>query len=116
SSVFICGWNLILSRLPYGRSADWNMTSDVGSGAQRAAGNLAAHGVMRFRRRESGFTESLPDGAVGVEVDLPIIVVVAEGTHGQHRAGHLQIENLDHRSRVFHHVGYNGQAFPQHGD
>jgi hypothetical protein len=51
------------------------------------------------------FTESLANGPVRVEIYPPVMSVVAEWTHGKKRAGQIEAENLNIRSRHLEHVG-----------
>ena len=44
-------------------------------------------GKMLFRNSKTSFPERLTDESVGVEIDLPVMVVVAARGNGQHRAG-----------------------------
>lgn len=39
---------------------------------------------MLLRRREVGIASHLADGTVGVEIDLPVVILVALGSGGEH--------------------------------
>src|SRR5574342_819097 len=48
-----------------------------------------------LRRREARVAAHVADRAVGIEVDLPVVVVVTVGTHRQHGAERREREDLD---------------------
>lgn len=50
---------------------------------------------MLLRRREASLTEALANHPVGVEVDLPVVCVVAVRAHGQDRSHRREGEDLD---------------------
>jgi hypothetical protein len=45
-------------------------------------------------RRKAGLAEALADELVRVEIDLPVMGVVAERPHGPHRAGEVELQGL----------------------
>lgn len=67
----------------------------------------------RHGRGEAGRGKAFPDGAIAVEVDLPVIVVMAEWPYGQYRANQGELENFDLNLGFRQHVGYCGQFFRQ---
>jgi len=63
-------------------------------------GGVTAHGsshgrradhVMLFRHGKASLTERVFDQGVGGDVDLPIVLVVAELTNCQHRTGQVKV-------------------------
>src|SRR5262249_27988488 len=50
------------------------------------SGKEPAHAVRRYCRRELGFAERLADHSIGVEHDLPVVRVRAEGPHTEQRS------------------------------
>ena len=63
--------------------------------------------------RVAGLGEGLLDELVGGEVDPPVVIVVAEGAHREHRAVEVELGQLDRRRRVRRHIGQDGQLFAQ---
>src|SRR5664279_1201787 len=59
---------------------------------------------MLFGRRQTSGGESVANRAVGVEIYLPVVLVVAVGTNGKHWAGKREGQNLHVGSRVGEHV------------
>ena len=60
---------------------------------------------MLFGHRISGGAKSFADGFVGVEINLPVVIGVAVGAHGEYRAIEIELENFDIRGRIGFDVG-----------
>src|SRR5574343_10377 len=61
---------------------------------QGSGGLSDDHALRRHRRRESRLGQGLANHLVALEIDLPVVVVVAIRAHRQHLADHVEIENL----------------------
>ena len=55
---------------------------------------------MLFRHGEACGRHGAFDHAGAIEIDLPVILVVAIGTNGKHRAGERKGENFNVGSRI----------------
>src|ERR1044071_2962584 len=62
-----------------------------------------------FRDRIAGGAESFANNPIGVEVNLPVVIRVTIGTHGEHRAVQVEFEDLHIRRRIGDHVGNFGE-------
>src|SRR5271167_180991 len=62
---------------------------------------------------EAGGSKRLLNQSVGVEVYLPIILVVAIGTHGKHRPREIECEYLHVGSRGGHNIRDGCQRCPE---
>ncbi len=58
--------------------------------------------VLLPRHLESGTAKGFADGAVGVEVNLPVVVVVNVGANAEDRSGKVELEDFDGRVRLMH--------------
>lgn len=63
------------------------------------------HAHVRFGHRVPRLTERVADCLVGIEVDLPIVIGVRVGTHGQHGAALIEVENFHIGRRLASNVG-----------
>mmetsp|Transcript_9918 Transcript_9918/g.23253 ORF Transcript_9918/g.23253 Transcript_9918/m.23253 type:complete len:257 (+) Transcript_9918:629-1399(+) len=70
----------------------------------------------RLRHRVARRAEGGDDRLVGVEIDLPVVVGVAVGSHGQQRAFGRELQDLDVRRRAGHHVRDGGDGGLEAGD
>jgi hypothetical protein len=52
---------------------------------------------MPLRNRELGVTKTFPNGSIRVEIDLPVVVGMAVRPNGEHRAGKIELEDLNIR-------------------
>src|SRR5262249_56583128 len=71
-----------------------------GSAARGPSSGPAAYQHELLGRRVSRTCERLADGAVGVEVDLPVVLVAARGPHGELRPRRGELQDLDLRRGV----------------
>ena len=60
---------------------------------------------MLLRHGITGRAEGFANHFVGVEVNLPVMIVVAVGTHGEHRTVEIEFKNFHVRRRVRQNVG-----------
>jgi len=65
--------------------------------------------LCRHRSREAGSGEGFSNGTVAVEVDLPVVVVMAEGTYGKNRSDQSELEYFHLHCRLCQHVGHGCQ-------
>jgi hypothetical protein len=71
---------------------------------------------MLFRHGKASLTERVFDQGVGGDVDLPIVLVVAERTDRQHGSGKREGQDLDAGRGVRHYVGNLRQSCLQERD
>ncbi len=76
----------------------------------------APHRKKLLRCRKVRLSEGLPDHAVRIEVDLPVVVIVDIWPHSQHRPCQIELEDLHVRGRVFQDIGDHCKMLPQHSD
>jgi hypothetical protein len=63
-----------------------------------------------FRSRQTSAGTGVANGAVSVEVHLPVVLVIAVRTNGKYRTRERERQNLDVRRRSGQHVGNLGQV------
>lgn len=68
------------------------------------SGLLLVDGDVLLGSRVAGRAEALPQKRVGVEIDLPIMVVVGAGPHCEHGPEEVEIEDFDLWGRLGHDV------------
>ena len=71
------------------------------------------HHLMRCWNRPAGGGADLGDHLVGVEIHLPIVIVVAEGAHADQAAGGVELDDLHLRRRIGEHVDHLRYALPE---
>src|SRR5271155_1065248 len=79
-------------------------------------GSRGANHVMLFRDGEARCRKGILNQGVGVEIDLPVIPVVAEGTYGEHGPRQIEGENLDARRRIGQHIRNLRKSTLEDGD
>ncbi len=62
---------------------------------------------------ETGLRQRFADGAVGVEIHLPIVGVVAERKNREHRPDAVELQNFNHWRRIGQHIGNGLHLFAQ---
>jgi hypothetical protein len=68
---------------------------------------------MLFWNREARFSKRFTDEPVCVEIDLPIVVVVAVWTNCQHRTSKIELKDLNIREGLREHIRNLGEPFFQ---
>src|SRR5215471_3479734 len=75
----------------------------------------AANQVMLFGHGISGSREGLLDQAVRIEIDLPVVFIVAIGTNRKHRPGQVESQNLHVRGGTRHYIWNTSERLLQQG-
>src|SRR5688500_10822644 len=65
---------------------------------------------------EAGFAKHLPNHPVGIEIHLPVVLVVAVWPHGQDGPQWIEAQDLDVGSRLAHDVGNLRQSLLEQRD
>ena len=66
---------------------------------------------MLLGSRELGIAKRFADGSIRFEIDLPVVVGMAVRPNGEHRAGKIELEDLNIRRRIGHYVRNLSNAF-----
>src|SRR5271167_2144617 len=69
------------------------------------------HHVVLLGNFEAGGSKRLLNQTVGIEVYLPVVLVIAVRPDGEHRAGEIEGQYLDIGSRIGHHIRNARQGF-----
>ena len=59
-----------------------------------------AHNEVLLRHRIAGRAERFANDFVGVEVNLPVMIGMTIGAHGEHRAVEIKLEDFDIRREI----------------
>jgi len=79
-------------------------------GAEASSLRILDHHHLGQRGRRESRRERLPDDAVAVKIDLPVVVIVSVGTHGKHRPHQGEFEDLHIDGRRCQHVRHRRPA------
>lgn len=71
---------------------------------------------MLFRDGEAGFSELIADEQIGVEIDLPVVILVAEGADGEDGTERVKGEDFDFGGGVLFDIRDIGEGGFEHAD